>query len=129
MDATATMLDAAGVAIPESMHSRSVLPLCQNPDDADWDDTLVCEHMGHGHLFPQRMIVNDRYKYVYSLHDMNELYDLQEDPYEMNNLVSDPQYAGLIADMRQRLVEHIKGASMRDQRMKRLFLLALEYDQ
>ena len=127
MDATATMLDAAGVAVPDYMHSRSVLPLCQSPDDADWSDELICEHMGHSYFFPQRMILHDRYKYVFSIHDMNELYDLQEDPYEMNNLVDDPQYDEVIHDMRRRLVQHVEASSMRDQRMKRLFLVALEH--
>ena len=49
MDATATMLAAAGVATPDYMHSRSLLPLCQDGADADWSDELVCEHMGHSH--------------------------------------------------------------------------------
>ena len=90
---------------------------------------LICEHMGHGgHNFPMRMILHDRYKYVFSIHDMNELYDLQGDPYEMNNLVHDAQYADLVADMKQRLIRHFEGSSMRNERMKRLFLLALEYD-
>ena len=130
MDATATMLDAAGVAVPEYMHSRSVLPLSQTPDEDDWSDELICEHMGHGGvMFPQRMILRDRYKFVFSIHDMNELYDLQDDPYEMNNLIQDGQYADVIADMKQRLIQHFEGSNMRDQRMKRLFLLALEYDR
>lgn len=129
MDATATMLDAAGIAIPDHMHSRSVLPLCQAADEAAWSDELICEHMGHGHLFPQRMILHDRYKYVFSLHDMNELYDLQEDPFEMKNLVQDPQYAAVIADMRQRLSRHLEGSSMRNRRLQRLMLLALEHGE
>ncbi len=129
MDATATMLDAAGIDAPDTMHSRSLLPLCGTADDADWSDELICEHVGHGHLFPQRMILHDRYKYVFSLHDMNELYDLQEDPFELNNLVHDRQYADIIADMKQRLTRHIEGSDMRNQRMKRLFLLALEHDR
>ena len=126
MDATATMLDAAGIDAPGYMHSRSVLPLCQTPDKADWSDELICEHLGHSYLFPQRMILHDSYKYVFSLHDMNELYNLQEDPFEMNNLIHDPQYADVIAEMRGRLVGHLKGSDMRNQRMKRLLLLALE---
>ena len=127
MDATATLLDAAGLAVPDYMHSRSVLPLCQPADAVDWPDELVCEHMGHGHLFPQRIILHDQYKYVFSIHDMNELYDLQADPFEMNNLVQDAQYTAVIADMRRRLAGHIEASSMRNQRMKRLFLLALEH--
>ncbi len=129
MDATATMLDAAGIDAPDTMHSRSLLPLCRTADDADWSDELICEHVGHGHLFPQRMILQDRYKYVFSLHDMNELYDLQEDPFELKNLVHDRQYADIIADMKGRLTQHIEGSDMRNQRMKRLFLLALEHDR
>ena len=45
----------------------------------------------------------------------------------MNNLVRDPQYADLTADMKQRLIQHMEGSSMRNQRLKRLFLLALEH--
>ena len=129
MDATATMLDAAGIAVPDYMHSRSVLPLCQGAADADWADELVCEHMGHSYSFPQRMILQDRYKFVFSIHDMNELYDLQDDPFEMNNLVHDRQYAELISELKGRLARHLQASDMRDQRMKSLFLLALEYDQ
>ena len=128
MDATATMLDAAGISVPDYMHSRSVLPLVQTPADADWPDELICEHNGHGHLFPQRMILHDRYKYVFCLHDMNELYDLQADPFEMSNLVHRPEYADLIGGMRQRLNRHFEGSTERNQRLKQLFLLALEYD-
>ena len=43
MDVTATMLDAAGVAIPEEMHSRSLLPLCGDPETATWPDHVICE--------------------------------------------------------------------------------------
>jgi len=130
MDATATILDAAGIDVPDTMHSRSLLPLCQGAGDADWSDELVCEHMGHGgHFFPMRMILHDRYKYVFSLHDMNELYDLQDFPFELNNLVHDKQYADVIADMRERLTRHLEGSTMRDQRLKRVMLLALEHGQ
>ncbi len=126
MDATATMLAAAGVAIPECMHSRSLLPLCQDGAEAEWADELVCEHLGHSYFFPMRMILHDRYKYVFSLHDMNELYDLESDPFEMNNLVHEAEQAEIVADMRRRLIRHIEDSSMRDQRLKRVMLLALE---
>jgi arylsulfatase A-like enzyme len=130
MDATATMLDAAGINVPDYMHSRSVLPLGRDGEDDQWSDELICEHMGHGgHLYPMRMILRDRYKFVYSLHDMNELYDLEDDPFELNNLVHDPQYADLLADFKVRLVQHLEGSDMRNQRMKQLFLVALKYDR
>ena len=128
MDATATILEAAGIKPPDYMHSRSLLSLCQEGGDREWSDQLICEHTGHGHLFPMRMILYDRYKYVFSLHDMNELYDLQNDPYEMNNLVHSPEYSELIGELKQRLIRHFNESTERDQRLKRLFLLALEND-
>lgn len=38
----------------------------------------------------------------------HELYDLVEDPYEMHNLVDDPNYGKVKADLRNRIVSHIE---------------------
>ncbi|MEZ4514840.1 MAG: hypothetical protein R3C62_23450 [Chloroflexota bacterium] len=35
--------------------------------------------------------------------NIDELYDLETDPYELTNLVLDPRWADLLAGMRQRL--------------------------
>ncbi|GAB4425407.1 MAG: sulfatase-like hydrolase/transferase [Anaerolineae bacterium] len=125
MDVTATMLYAAGVAIPDDMHSRSLLPLCQPSGTAHWPDQLICEHHGHGYVFPQRIIYHDRYKYVASLYDMDEMYDLEADPYEMHNLVNDPQFSNLRANLRERIIGHLESSSEEDVRLKTVFLLAL----
>ena len=45
MDVTATMLDAAGVQVPEYFDSRSLLDLADK--SADWPEALICEHNGH----------------------------------------------------------------------------------
>ena len=108
MDATATMLDAAGASLPAGMHSRSLLPLCRDPQAADWPDQVVCEHNGHGDNILQRIVVTDRYKYVAALFDGDELYDLQKDPHEMTNLLHSGEHAGVCEEMRARLIEHIE---------------------
>lgn len=108
MDATATLLDAAGAPIPGDMHSRSLLPLCRDPRAA-WPDQLVCEHSGHyDEDILLRMIVTDRYKYVAAVFDGDELYDLQDDPYEMRNLIDSPAHAATCRDLRDRLIQHIE---------------------
>ncbi len=113
MDATATMLAAAGVAIPVAMNSRSLLPLCQGDTIVEWPDELVCEHAGHGENFPQRIIMHGRFKYVAALYDGDELYDLKQDPYELRNLINDPGCRDVIADLRRRVLRHI--AKINDQ--------------
>ena len=113
MDATATMLEAAGVAVPESMQSRSVLPLCRDPEGAEWPEHVVCEHNGHGDDILQRSVITERYKYVAAVFDGDELYDLAEDPHERHNLIDAPEEADLARDMRLRLIDHIESTGDR----------------
>ena len=108
MDITATILEAAGIQPPAAMQSRSLLPLCKNTTGTAWPDHLVCEHNGHHNDILQRMIVTDRYKYVAALMDGDELYDLLEDPYEINNLINSSEHEGLLRELRARMVEHMK---------------------
>jgi len=112
MDATATILAAAGVDVPEDMDSRSLLPLCQG--SADWPDTLFCEHNGHGWDVLQRSAHYKNWKYVAALMDMDELYDLEADPYEMHNLIDSPAHADVKADMRRRIVDHIESTGNKE---------------
>jgi len=109
MDATATILDAAGAAIPRWMQSRSLLELARSPQSTPWPDEVVCEH--HGHYTDNillRMVVTDRYKYVAAIFDDDELYDLKDAPYEMKNLVYSSAHAAIAKEMRQRLIAHLE---------------------
>ncbi|GAG43757.1 unnamed protein product, partial [marine sediment metagenome] len=50
-----------------------------------------------------RMIITDRYKYIFNDKDKDELYDLKEDPFELKNLIDDQKYEELLIDMNNRL--------------------------
>ena len=109
MDVTATMLEAAGIAVPKTMDSRSLLPLCEKNMDIDWPDELICEHNGHGgESILQRIIIHDQFKYVAALYDGDEMYDLTKDPYELNNLIDKPEYKDIKSGLRQRIISHIE---------------------
>jgi arylsulfatase A-like enzyme len=64
----------------------------------------MCETHGHGEDHAGRLLVTDRYKYVANRGQLDELYDLEKDPYELTNLVSDPGYRDVLSDMQARLV-------------------------
>jgi arylsulfatase A-like enzyme len=102
MDLPLTFLDAAGISFSKEVHGQSFLPICSNKD-AKWREDLMCETNGHFGILIGRMLVTERFKYIFNDRDMDELYDLKEDPYEMNNLVDDQNYAEILTDMKKRL--------------------------
>ena len=88
-------------------HRLSVMPLVRG-EKTDWRDSIVIEF--HGLIdtpYTMRTIRHGQYKYGYSFASSDELYDLDEDPYEMTNLIDVPAYAGVLHDMRMRLWQWI----------------------
>ncbi len=56
-----------------------------------------------------------RYKYIHWSFDETELYDLKNDPHELENIASDPSRAGLVARLERKAsrLQECKGASCR----------------
>ena len=110
-DIMPTVLDACGVACPDVMVGRSLLPLMTGRGDVHHHRDAVRSEYYHT-LAPvaggistfigsyATMRRDRRYKLVvYHGHPMGELFDLQEDPGEFNNLWDDPAYAGIRFDL------------------------------
>jgi len=93
IDLAPTFLDIAGISPPSQMQGRSFLPLLKGQKTA-WRDKVFYEYYWE-QAFPQTpttfAVRTDRYKYIAynGIWDINELYDLEKDPYEMNNLIRD----------------------------------------
>jgi len=102
IDLAPTFLDAAGTSFDNPVHGQSILPICKNKD-AEWREDLMCETNGHFSVHIGRVILKDQYKYIMNDRDMDELYDLSTDPYEMNNLIDDEKHQGILVDMKARL--------------------------
>lgn len=103
LDIGPTFLDAAGISFSTPVHGRSLLPLCSQNNNMKWRDDLMCETNGCFIAHLGRLIVTDRYKYVWNYKDLDELYDLKEDPYELNNLVNNEEFAEILMDLKTRL--------------------------
>jgi arylsulfatase A-like enzyme len=109
IDIAPTVLDLAGVPIPEWMHGRSAAPLLKG-EKTDWRKDWLYEYFEFPAVHSVRKnrgVRTDRYKYIHYYEEPEEfeLYDLQKDPGEKNNLIDDPEYAEVLAHLKERLVE------------------------
>jgi arylsulfatase A-like enzyme len=84
---------------------RSLVPLFENPQRTDWREEILGVFYGGEFLYTQRLLVTQRFKYVFNGFDIDELYDLERDPQEMRNVAYSSDYHPYADDMRARLYE------------------------
>jgi N-acetylglucosamine-6-sulfatase len=110
VDLAPTVLEVAGAPIGNHIQGRSLVPLFRN-DARDWRRSLLVEFYTYENPMPwlvdmdYRAVRTDRYKYIHWMHHpgLDELYDLETDPYEVRNLVDDPASAGVRGELRAEL--------------------------
>jgi arylsulfatase A-like enzyme len=109
IDIAPTMLDIAGVErMPEQLEGMSLLPLALGEQPADWREELLYEYYWEFNypMTPTTFALRtDRYKLIqyHGVWDLEELYDLKNDPQEMNNLIDDPEYLEVRVRLRKEL--------------------------
>ncbi len=96
IDYAPTFLDLAGAEIPADIQGRSLLPLLRGEQPKDWHKSLYyhfyeypAEHMVKRHYGVRTA---DGWKLIHFYNDIDqwELYNLNEDPDELNNLYGKP---------------------------------------
>lgn len=103
LDLLPTLCDMAGIDIPDGLHGRSLRPFLEERIPMNWRDELVLEvsaKAGGGRALHTGSMVYATYNTPGSC---EELYDLENDPGEMTNLVDDPDYSDLRNTFRERL--------------------------
>ncbi len=104
LDLSATLLETAGMAIPDYHQGRSLWPILRGEESpnsgrpfvrCEYYDALAPEFCGGAGSFAT-MYRDERYK-ICSYHDVGqgELYDLHNDPWEHNDLWDSPAHQSL----------------------------------
>jgi choline-sulfatase len=94
-----TVCDLSGVRAPKTS-GRSLRPLLENRQVV-WRESVGAEFQ-----FDGRMLRTAQYKYVKVKSDpVEQLFDMQADPWEMKNICQDSRYATVLADHRRLLAE------------------------
>ena len=103
LDITPTLLELADQPIPETMHGKSLLPILTGKADPRHHREFVrCEYYEvlQGPRSYATMLRTRRYKLVnYHGHPFGELFDLEKDPHEFENLWDNPAYSAIRFDL------------------------------
>jgi arylsulfatase A-like enzyme len=109
-DISPTLLELAGLKIPTWIQGQSLVPLLKGEEPKSWRKDWLYEYYeypGPHNVRKNRGVRTEQFKLIhyYEAPQEFELYDLKEDPGELNNLYDDPRYATLARDLRQRIGE------------------------
>lgn len=100
-DIMPTLLDLTGVAIPETVEGISLV--------GDRRREYVYGENGED-LHSTRMVRDERFKLIYyATGNHLQLFDMHEDPFELRDLVQQPEYADRLTTLKERLVEEMYG--------------------
>jgi choline-sulfatase len=106
VDVAPTLSELAGAKAMTDIDGKTLGPLLRNDvsnlDQFPWNEAYA-EFHGQRLAYTQRIVWNDRYKYVFNGFDLDELYDLENDPCEMNNLAQDINYQEVLEAMAKRM--------------------------
>jgi uncharacterized sulfatase len=111
IDLVPTILDAFGLPIPKTLEGGSMLAAFRDPQVRPNEAIFIefgryeVDHDGFGGFQPIRAVFDGRYKLVVNLLTSDELYDLQSDPPEMNNLIESAAHAAIRNALHDRLLD------------------------
>lgn len=85
---------------------RWAMELGHGPESPYWPRLSTQAEEGPQHT-KACMVRVGNLKYVFRLYEQDELYDLAEDPLELENRIDDERYRDAVVDMKMRLLEHM----------------------
>jgi len=110
---TPTILEIMGCDIPPVIEGKSIAAELADPSIRTNDHVFIefgrfeLDHDGFGGFQPMRSVFDGRYKLSIHLLSSDELYDMENDPYEMNNLINDEAHFAIRDGLHDALLQHL----------------------
>jgi uncharacterized sulfatase len=111
IDLTPTLLEYFGAPRPPLLEGLSLLPCFAEPGRRLNEAVFIefgryeTDHDGFGGFQPLRCVCDGRHKLTINLLTSDELYDLEQDPHELRNLIGSPAHAALRDGLHDRLID------------------------
>jgi len=100
VDILPTLLEMMGVKVSHGVQGRSFLPVLEGEAQSHRDATFMEIARGI------KAVRTERWKYTanWRPRDLDELYDMKDDPLELQNLATDPENAKVCNELRKRIL-------------------------
>ncbi|MEM7114301.1 MAG: choline-sulfatase [Chloroflexota bacterium] len=107
------------------LDGHSLAHVLTTGDRSQMRDTAFAEYLGEGVVEPELMIKRGVFKFIYGPNDPPLLYNLDDDPHELNNLAPNPDFAQMVADFTAEINTHwnisqLRAAIIADQKRRHL---------
>lgn len=108
IDFAPTLLDLANINTREPMQGNSFKPILFGKTPADWQKSMYYHYYEFPywhHVQPHYGIRTEKYTLAHFYHNIDvwELYDLEKDPKQMNNIINDAQYTNVVTKLKDEL--------------------------
>ena len=108
IDFAPTLLELAGITTTQKMQGTSFVPVLEGNTPKDWQDAMYYHYYEFPfwhHVQPHYGIRTQKYTLAHFYYNIDvwELYDLEKDPNQMNNIYNDPNYASTITELKVKL--------------------------
>ncbi len=98
-DIAPTILSIAGTAFSREIIGKSLAPVLRDESPDDVHTEIYTQTNGNEIYGIQRAVWNKKWKYVFNTFDFDELYDLENDPSELSNLLPNPELNKVVREM------------------------------
>ncbi|MCT4598686.1 MAG: sulfatase-like hydrolase/transferase [Vallitalea sp.] len=111
IDIVPTILDIFEQNIPKTIEGKSMINTLKDPSTKTNEEVFIefsryeIDHDGFGGFQPIRCVFDGRYKLVINLLTTDELYDLEKDSSEMNNLINCSDYTNIRNSLHNKLLD------------------------
>ena len=112
IDFAPTLIDMAGIDVPADMQGKSFKNMLSGYGRQPWRDAMYYHYYEYPEphrVAPHFGVRTERYKLIrfYGPHDRWELFDLEKDRAEVNNLINDSAMKEVVASLKKKLMDLI----------------------
>ena len=108
IDFAPTLLELAGISTTQKMQGASFVPVLEGNTPKDWQDGMYYHYYEFPfwhHVQPHYGIRTQKYTLAHFYYNIDvwELYDLEKDPHQVNNIYNNPNYADVVTELKVKL--------------------------